>query len=170
MAKKDKFKIPSTQHQVSEAIKPLSKYRIGEPNYSFREILNLKPVFAFDYISMDQGDICFNSTKFKVEDFTGLLQGLKTISSISYGELHRVPNYRFHTIDFEDKRVSLISRKDFKSILTHKEELLPDEQLPTLYQFDLHFAQEARACGFIFRGVFYLVWYDRNHQIYPSNK
>jgi hypothetical protein len=53
--------------------------------------------------------------------------------------------------------------------LTFKEELLSDEELPTLYQFDLHYSQKARAGGFLFKGVFYLVWFDSNHIIYPGD-
>jgi hypothetical protein len=81
--------------------------------------------------------------------------------------LNRKPNYRFHTIDFDAPNVA-ISKRDFKKTITFKEELLSDDELPTLYQFDLNF-QEARAVGFLFKGVFYLVWFDRFHTVYPWN-
>ena len=53
-------------------------------------------------------------------------------------------------------------------MLVPDEKLLKDEELPTLYQIDLNYMRESRACGFLFKGVFYLVWFDRFHQIYPK--
>ena len=117
-------------------------------------------------MSLSNSELCYNSDKLTTKDFIGLLEGLKKISAISYNDLKNTPNYRFHQIDFDDPRVS-ISKKDFKSILTFKETLLKDEELPNLYQFDIQYVQEARVCGFLYKGIFYLVWYDRNHIIYP---
>jgi hypothetical protein len=97
----------------------------------------------------------------------GFLDGLKRISDTTYKDLHATWNSRFHKVNFDDKNVNLC-RKEFKFTLVKKEELLKDEELPTLYQFDLTFAQEARAFGFLFKGVFYLVWYDIHHIIYKK--
>lgn len=44
--------------------------------------------------------------------------------------------------------------------------MLSDAELPTLYQLDIQYVAEARICCFLFKGVFYVVWYDRNHIIY----
>jgi hypothetical protein len=161
-----KFNIPNPKQEI-EKISLVSKYTLGEKGYSFYEIKKLTPVFAFDYLSLEGSDLCFNSNRFRVEDFIGLLDGLKKVSKIPYETLKTIPNYRFHSIDFDDSRVN-ISKKDFRNKLTFKEDLLPDEALPTLYQFDLQYVQEARVCGFLFKGIFYLVWYDRFHSIYKS--
>ncbi|MFT4019556.1 MAG: hypothetical protein QM668_21510 [Agriterribacter sp.] len=172
MSKKDngkKFKIADPVLQLAEILKQQSKYKLGEKGYSFYDIKNLKPVFAFDYLSLNNSDLCFNSTKLDVKDYIGLLEGLKIISAISYNDLNTNRNYRFHKIDFDNHNVS-ISRKDFKKMLTFKDDLLKDEELPTLYQLDLHYVQEARACGFLYKGIFYLVWFDRHHIIYPGDK
>ena len=160
------FNIADPLIQLDKILNQQTKYKLGEKGYSFYDIKNLKPVFAFDYLSLSGSELCFNSNNLAAKDYIGLLQGLKKISSISYNDLEVTPNYRFHSIDFSDKRVS-ISRKDFKQILTFKDELLKDEELPNLYQFDLQYVQEARACGFLYKGVFYLIWYDRYHKIYP---
>jgi hypothetical protein len=159
---KKKFNIPNPEISKIELI---TKYQLGEKGYSFYDIKKQTPVFAFDYLSLEKTELCFNCSKFNIDDFVGLLHGLKKVSNIPYETLKNVPNYRFHSIDFDDKRVS-ISRKVFKEILSNKEELLTDEALPTLYQFDLQYVQEARVCGFLYKGIFYLVWYDRYHQIY----
>lgn len=147
------------------------RFAIAEPAKQIEKILNsvskykLKPIFAFDYLSLGCGELCFNSKSLSVDDYVGLLNGLKKISDISYQTLHDTKIHRFHKIDFDDKRVN-ITRKAFKAILTTKDDLLKDEELPTLYQLDIHYVQAARVCGFLFKGIFYLVWYDRNHKIY----
>lgn len=103
-----------------------------------------------------------------VDDYKGFLGCLKDISNKTYQVLKEIPNYRFHQVDFEDKRVSL-TRKQFKAILAPREDLLSDDELPTLYQLDLNYIREARVCGFLFKGVFYLIWFDRFHKIYAEN-
>ena len=166
--KKKGFNIGDPLLQIDKILNEVSKYRLGSTGYSFYDIKNLKPIFAFDYLSLSGGELCFNSKGLSVEDYIGFLEGLRKISDTSYQTLHHTKNYRFHKIDFDDKKVA-ISRKDFKAILSSKPDLLKDEELPTLYQFDLQYVQAARVCGFLFKGVFYLVWYDRNHIIYPRN-
>lgn len=163
---KKSFHIADPTIQLRLLLKEQSKYKLGEKGYSFYDIKHLNPIFAFDYLSLTGSSLCYNSSKLEAKDYLGLLEGLKKISSISYNDLNVNPNYRFHSIDFNDKRV-IISLKDFKNILTSKDDLLKDEEMPTLYQFDLQYVQEARACGFLCKGVFYLIWYDRYHQIYP---
>lgn len=164
------YKIADPNVQLQNILNEQSKkYKIGEKGYSFYDIKSLKPVFAFDYLALDSSDLCFNSPKLESKDYVGFLDGLKKVSSISYNDLKVVPAYRFHAIDFEKDNLS-ITRKNFKKILTYKEELLTDEEMPTLYQFDLQYVQKARACGFLYKGIFYLVWYDRHHSIYPGEK
>jgi hypothetical protein len=164
---KNKYNIADPLIQLSKIISQQTKYKLGEKGYSFYDIKHLKPIFAFDYLSLEGSSLCYNNELLEIRDYIGLLEGLKKISSISYNDLKVTPNYRFHTIDFDDTRVS-IARKDFKKTLTFKDELLKDEELPNLYQFDLQYVQAARVCGFLYKGVFYLVWYDRHHTIYPK--
>lgn len=164
--KRKDFKIADPQLQLRAISEQQSKYKIGEKGYSFYDIKHLKPVFAFDYLSLNSTELCFNSNKLEVRDYIGFLEGLKKVSATSYNDLKINPVYRFHEIDFDDKKVS-ISRKEFKAILSYKESLLSDDELPTLYQLDLQYVQAARICGFLYKGVFYLVWYDRFHKIYP---
>jgi hypothetical protein len=162
--KKKKFQIVETKSIPSQ-----EKYKLGEVGMSFYDIKNFRPVFAFDYLSLNGNDYCFNNEGLSKEDYIGLLSGLRKISNTSYGVMHDNKAYRFHKIDFDDKSVT-IKRQDFKNILTNKPELLDDEELPNLWQFDLHYVQEARVCGFLYQGVFYLVWYDRDHKIYPGTQ
>lgn len=167
--KGDKFQIPDPKARLDEIKKHKSKYSFGEKDFAFHDIRDLKPVFAFDYLSLNETDLCFNSSDLTKGDLIGLLDGLKRNSSITYHELSTNKYYRFHPIDFERDKIS-IRKKDFKRALTSKEDALSDDELPTLYQFDLHYNQKARACGFLFKGVFYLVGFDNNHVIYPGGK
>ncbi len=164
--KKRKFNVPNPALAIAN-IELVSKYQIGEKGYSFYDIKKLTPVFAFDYLSLEESDLCFNSKNLNSKDFIGFLDGLKKISKIPYETLKNIPNYRFHSVDFDDSRVTL-SRNDFRSIFTSKGEQLPDEALPTLYQFDLQYVGAARVCGFLYKGIFYLIRYDRHHNIYKS--
>ncbi|MBL7804370.1 MAG: hypothetical protein JNL02_11585 [Saprospiraceae bacterium] len=166
---KKKYNIPEPKEQLVSTIQGLSKYRIGDLNVDFHDILKLKPIFAFDYVSLNNEELCFNCGDLETKDYIGLIEGLKKVSALTYSELDKQKAFRFHVVNFDDKRVS-ITRDQFRSLLTTRPELLPDDQLPTLYQFDLQYIREARVCGFIFRGVFYLIWYDRNHIIYPQKK
>jgi hypothetical protein len=165
---KKKFDIPDPQLQIDTVVKHISKYKIGEKGFSFHAIKELKPVFAFDYLSLNCTDLCFNSKSLEIKDYVGLFEGLKKISNITYEKMKVNPAFRFHQIDFDAKNVSL-SRSKFKQILSPKEDLLSDGELPTLYQFDLQYVQKARVAGFLYKGVFYLVFYDRDHLIYPGN-
>lgn len=159
------YKIGNPQQQLDKLEKRFTKYNIGETGFSFHEIKTYKPIFAFDYLSLNKGDLCFNSNSLNIKDFIGLLTGLKKISEVTYEDLHNNRLYRFHKIKFEHSSVK-ITKNDLKKVLTFKPELLDDEELPNLYQFDLHYVQKARVAGFLFKGIFYLVWYDRNHLIY----
>lgn len=162
-----KFKIANPQEQLDKV--KIDKYKVGATGVSFYEIREMKPVFAFDYLSLNFSDLCYNCNALKIEDYLGFLTALKTNSQFTYNELRTVKYYRFHPINFDTNNIS-INRKDFKKALSYRPDEIQDEELPTLYQFDLHYHQKARACGFLYKGIFYLIWFDRNHIIYPGNK
>jgi hypothetical protein len=162
-----KFEIADPQAQISSYLKEYSKYELGEKGYSFYQVKNLKPVFAFDYISLDGEELCFNYGDYTKHDFIGLLEGLKKVSEHTYDTLHQTKAFRFHKIDFDGKGVS-ITRKMFKEKLTNFPDKLSDDEIPNLWQFDLQYIQKARVAGFLYKGIFYLVWYDRDHLIYSD--
>jgi hypothetical protein len=166
--KKGKFKIADPTTQIEAYLNESSRYKLGEIGYHFHHIKKMQPIFAFDYISLNQGDKCFNCTAYTVSDYIGLLEGLKKVSQFTYEKLHDTKSFRFHKVKFDEKNVAL-TRKEFKQILTQKEDSLEDEELPNVWQFDLQYIAKARVAGFLYKGVFYLVWYDRNHLIYPRN-
>ena len=94
--KGNKFKIADPAIQLSALLQSQSKYNIGEKGYNFFDIKHLKPTFAFDYLSLNNGELCFNSPQLNTKDFIGLFDGLKKISSITYDTLKKVPNYNVY--------------------------------------------------------------------------
>lgn len=166
--KKKKFEIPNPINQLENAINLLSKYKVGEQGISFHSIKNLKPTFAFDYLSLNQTELCFNYKSNNREDLLGFLEGLKKVSSFTYDKMSKTRALRFHTINLLDERVS-INPSDFLKVLAPSYRGMSEDELPTLYQFDLQYKIEARAVGFLYKGVFYIVWYDRNHIIYKKH-
>lgn len=161
------FDIPDPKNQIQNAIKALSKYKIGETGMNFHSIKHLKPIFAFDYLSFFKTDLCCNSKQRTKEDLLGFLQGLKKVSEFTYDNLTRTRALRFHKVDFNDNRVSLKPKQLIK-ILAPSGKNLTENELPNLYQFDLQYVGEARAVGFLFKGIFHLVWFDRDHIIYKK--
>lgn len=168
--------MPSKNYRVGDPQKQLDnikiendRYSTGKSGVSFYNIRELKPIFAFDYLSLANSELCFNCKKLTAEDYLGFLSGLKINSQKTYNELRTNPYYRFHPIDFDKDKIS-IKRKDFKTVFTNKPDEMSDEELPTLYQFDLHYRQKARTCGFLYKGVFYIIWFDKDHLIYPGAK
>ena len=165
---KSKLKIGNPVEQLDKITSLKDKYKVGAAGVSFYDIREIKPVFAFDYLSLGSTELCYDCPKLSTTDYVGFLTGLKTNSQFTYNELRTNPNFRFHAINFDKDNVS-IKRKDFKQMLSFKPDEISDDELPTLYQFDLHYKQKARACGFLYKGVFYLVWFDKDHIIYPGN-
>lgn len=128
------------------------------------DIRDYKPVFAFDYISLNESKFCFNSTLINGrKDYGRLFQSLKDISSKSYNELSTNYTYHFHEADFKDNKFS-ISRSDFLKCISQDINSVTEDNTPTVYQFKVF--EEARIFGFVFNGVFYLVFFDRGHNAY----
>lgn len=163
------FNVSNPQKDVEQLQNNLSKYKLGDKGLNFYDIKKLKPVFAFDYLSLNGSVLCFNEKSRDKKDLLGFLKGLKKISSFTYDEISRNKTLRFHKIDFDEPKVS-IKAKDFLNVLAPSGKGITEDELPTLYQFDLQYRIEARAVGFLFKGVFYIVWYDREHKIYPKNR
>lgn len=136
------------------------KYRLGDNSDAFEEIKGLKPIFAFDYISLNQTSFCFNSKLMGGRDFHKMLKSLKSISKYTYETINTDNRFHFHEVKWEDVT---ISKADFEKCIYEQEKVKAKGDI-TPYQFKLF--QEARVFGFIYKGVFYMVMLDRNHNGY----
>lgn len=136
----------------------LSKYKVGDNTDKYEDIKNLKPVFAFDFINLDNDKYSFCSELLGFKDYKKVLHGLKKLSSYSYQTLNQ--EYMFHFHDIKWNEVDILE-SDFNKCIYGKSDSKGDI---TPYQFKIY--EEARIIGFIYRGVFYLVLFDRGHNAY----
>lgn len=146
----DSLQIP---HRVQD-----KKFTLGEKTDDFQRIKHLNPVFAFDFISLNKSNFCFDGKLLGREDYVKLMKSLKNISSYTYEMIDKEYRFHFHEIDWDDVTVS---KSDFYKCISknHKSE----EEIE-VYQFKVY--EEARIIGFLYMGVFYLVMFDRGHNAY----
>lgn len=135
-----------------------SKFKIGQKSDEYEEIKELKPVFAFDYALLDNSDFSFSGTRLGSSDYRKLIKGLKGLSKYTYETLNDNDKFHFHEVKWKDVG---ISEKDFYKCLTDNYD---GNDYLDVYQFKVF--EEARLLGFLYRGVFYLVMFDRNHEAY----
>lgn len=164
MGKKDKtkFNIPDPQLTTNRLLGD-QKYTFGNNTSNLNEIRNCKPIFAFDYLSLENTIFCFNSSILSGQkDYHKLLDGLKTISTKSYDQLSR--DYKFHFHDVEFNNDLNISYSSFLKCIVADVTKVDADKGPSVYQFKIF--EEARVFGFIHNSVFYMVFFDRNHNAY----
>lgn len=153
MGKFKEFDGLQIQNRVSN-----KKFSLGEKTDDFQRVKHLNPVFAFDFISLNKSDFCFDGKLLGREDYVKLIKSLKNISSYTYEMIDKEYRFHFHEIDWDDVTVS---KSDFYKCISrnnnNKEEI-------EVYQFKVY--EEARIIGFLYMGIFYLVMFDRGHNAY----
>lgn len=156
------FDIPDPSNQLEKLNVLKNKYYFGKESNKISDVKNMKPIFAFDYLSFKRSDLCFNSKHIdRKKDYLKLLENLKKISDKTFDELSTDPDYHFHDVDFKETEVS---ESKFVKCLTSDTSKAEESNIPTVYQFKIF--KEARIFGFFYIGVFYPVWLDRNHTVY----
>ena len=157
---KNKYNIPAPK----DISNPNERFDIRKhKSDNFSQIKKKTPVYSFQYVSLEKGDVCFNGDNISLKDFHRLFDTLKKYSIITYEDMDRdKKTYHWHEVKWRD--ISL-KEKDFQKCLTPN--ITDDIQTPTVYQFDVF--KEARIMGFIHNGIFYVVWLDRNHNAYKRN-
>ena len=93
--------------------------------------------------------------------FRKLLERIKALSGLAVAELTAGRGgkaLRFHPVDFAEDRVS---QAGFG---------IPggNEFDDDAWQFSVSANEHGRVCGFLLGDVFYIVWLDAGHQIYPG--
>lgn len=114
--------------------------------------------FSFNYFQPTHEE--FNIVKQDNKYLNTLLSRLKDLSSLTSFDLkaNRSSSLRFHPINWKD------TSQDSFGIIS--EEQLVDRA----YQFSLSANQYGRVHGFFIQEVFYIVWLDPNHKLYPGIK
>ncbi len=135
-----------------------TKYEIGKDSDIFDQIKHLKPVFAFDYLCEDVSEFSFAGNILGTGDYRKLMKGLKRLSSCTYDFLNRNPQFHFHDVDWNDVTVK---ESDFNKCVFGSNDNDGD-----LTPYQVKVFEEARLIGFLYKGVFYLVLFDRGHNAY----
>ena len=163
MGKNNKFKkLDSINIELAPSvIQPTDgKYAIGSPLDNLYDIKHLKPTFAFDYVSESKDDFSLiNHSKLCVKDYRDFFSGLKHISKQTYDELMKREDAHFHSVDWDD---TAISARDFERHIDPNRSNTGEEI--TAYQVKL--INKARLFGFLYKGVFYVVLFDRGYDVY----
>ena len=114
--------------------------------------------FSFKYLDSNHANFTFDRQD--ANYWKTLIDRLKDLSGLTPLELieNRSSTLRFHKIDWQDKRVS---ENCFG--------LPNEEQLVSIpYQFSVSSNKYGRVHGFFIENVFYIVWLDPNHKLYPG--
>jgi hypothetical protein len=145
----------------------------SKPNDSIPALethFHFSPVFGFDYLSLDKSNFCFNNPAIPARDFVELLRRFQKISLLTYSEIQdkTVGNgYHFHEV--EKWRLNSHGLADeFQKKLEGR-----TRALPPVYQFALYTDKNTapRILGYIGKwGIFYLLWLDHGHLLYPEDK
>lgn len=138
------------------------RFQIGKKSDEFDEIQYLRPVFSFEYACMDNSAFSFRFNAISAKDYQKLIDGLKGASTATYQSMSANYRYHFHEVKWNDVSVA---ESDFYKCIQNPYKGVRDL---TVYQFKVF--GEARVIGFIYRSIFYLVMFDRNHRAYDWDR
>lgn len=165
----------------------MSKLKINIPNYE-DESLQMKykfgdtsmvnpfsekatPVFAYDYVSLNGTNFCFNQCKIRGGQYMSYFEKAKEISKIDISTLFTEKTNHIHTIDLNEKFFLIPKIKELLNI--DKDKFIEPEKLPTLAQFEVETDPERGSPRVIFflgsYGVFHILFFDLEHNTYRKN-
>lgn len=118
------------------------------------------PTISFSFKYLDSSHSKFSFDRQDANYWNTLINRLKDLSGLTCLELieNRSSALRFHKIDWQDIRVS---ENDFG--LPNEEQLV---NIP--YQFSISSNKYGRVHGFFIEDIFYIVWLDPSHKLYPG--
>ncbi|MGB3515574.1 MAG: hypothetical protein WBA43_03905 [Elainellaceae cyanobacterium] len=139
--------------------KKIKKTKVPKPSVSGIESTKLKPQgisFSFKYYQNDHHK--FSCSEKAATYWLTLIDRLKAISGLSNKELlaNRSSALRCHPIRWEDT-------SEYGFGLPNEEQLV---DIP--YQFSVSSNEHGRVHGFLIDEVFYVVWLDPEHLLYPA--
>ncbi len=140
--------------------KRIKKTDVAKVGTSSIKPTKLKPFqgISFSFKYYQDSNSKFSCSEKEVIYWLTLLDRLKALSSLTAQELlvNRSSTLRCHPIKWEDTSESGFS--------------LPNEEqlVDTPYQFSLSSNEHGRVHGFFIDEIFYIVWLDRDHLLYPT--
>jgi len=143
---------------MPKKIKKTDVTKIGDSGISSTK-LKVRQGISFSFKYYQTAHDRFSCTKKQVVYWLTLIDRLKDISSLTAQELliNRSSTLRCHPIKWDDT-----SEKNGFG--------LPNEEqlVDTPYQFSLSSNEYGRVHGFFIDQIFYIVWLDPDHLLYPS--
>lgn len=136
----------------------MAKKHKNGPRFPLTELPeNRKITFSFEYYDTSCDNYCISNQKWNRQQIKRTLYCLSDVSSKSFNQLRREKReYHFNEVDWK----STIKKSGFPS--------------PTVNQMSpFHFSligvngQLARVYGSYYQGIFYIVWFDLEHEIWP---
>ena len=145
------------------------KYLKGDKIITIGEIEDLSLVVAFDYISVQNTEYCFNNINILASDYAKLFEFKKEVSKIKIKDFFDNSNikkkYHFHDVNLYNKTF-LINK--MKSLLGYSN-YIEAYKLPTIYQIAVYTSEKKapRILGFFGKNAtFHILWLDYEHKIY----
>ncbi|MDP3609355.1 MAG: hypothetical protein Q8R74_09820 [Methylophilus sp.] len=128
--------------------------KIPEPN-----IIQLSLVcFSFKYLDLDHEKFHLPDTKEKASYLATLFDRLKHISSMTFAEFRTAGKaLRSHAIQWE----TTSEPYGYLRLPAQMQECQP-------WQFSLSREELGRIHGFLLSDIFYVIWVDHGHQLYPK--
>lgn len=119
------------------------------------ETKNLELSFSFRYLDLTNPK--FSSEKFDLDYFLKLLARLRDLSSLKVLELksNRSSALRCHPINWSDTTENCFG-------IPNEDQIAPEP-----YQISISANKDGRVHGFFLVDVFYIVWLDPDHALYP---
>ena len=143
----------------------MSKRRISTPEITKSRTGKIRPpshngemLVSFSYKYLDVGNNKFGFTDRDPKYFSSFIERLRDLSSISPTELrrNRGQGLRCHPIQWEDTSESCFG-------------IPGEEQLVGVpFQLQISSNEHGRIHGFFIGSVFYIVWLDPEHLLYPG--
>ncbi|HSW94310.1 MAG TPA: hypothetical protein VLJ15_08170 [Gammaproteobacteria bacterium] len=142
------------------------KIKDDRPVYSSRSIRETqKPLpdstVHFSFKHLDMKNQKFNIDNRKTQYFIKMLERLKNLSTLSPQEIlsNRSRALRAHPITWKDTS----EKSGFNHLNEQLKEITP-------YQFEISRDEHGRVHGFFIDNIFFIIWFDPNHQLYSSQK
>jgi hypothetical protein len=132
---------------------------------TFPKIEDLTLIFAFDYLSLEQSNLCFNNPKLQTSDYTDIFQFLKKIADKSIDDFRNEQQiYHFHEVPL---------KADLKTALQNIFNQNRVRDYPALYQIAVYTdntnQKAPRIVGFFGKfAIFHIIWLDFEHSIFPA--
>ncbi len=158
-----KYKLPEYEGKIQDL-----KFKFGEKVDSSPLKLNITPTFAYDYISLNQTDFCFNNVNMICGDFISYFFAAKRISSKKISDLFNGSEKHFHIIDLMDKNFLVPMIRNQLGVMR----MANIDQFPVVAQFEVETDTDRSSPRAIFLlgkyGVFHILFFDKNHAVYPA--